>query len=362
MNKLICRPYPEQGESLTSYVHRLTTANTLKESEIIALLNIIVGQGKKHDTHPKDFQRAVVEITGHKEALELVDMRQMPGSLLRHIRRESFSCCPTCMREAPYHRAVWLFREYTSCPKHGEVLIDTCAECESDLTFPAVLHMRCTHCGARLKPSTTPVSSLSAFPELLDQLFQKHFDAKMPWGKVFDHVEELFECIGPALLLADPSEALFEEWRSRRSLSLERIREILSHAQFPFDQDLNPARERLRTYYQERNEHEPFGYNDFFRRFRKWMTKDRKEWLVEAYLWNLFSGSLASAYESEIGLEVLAGLVGIERKKLRAALKGICPDTVVLARGLGTVGTEALRCIGGYLRDQGDRRFVDWPV
>ena len=51
--------------------------------------------------------------------------------------------CPDCLREAPYHRAIWDLTFISVCPVHRKVLVDTCRRCGQPLRWLGADLTRC---------------------------------------------------------------------------------------------------------------------------------------------------------------------------------------------------------------------------
>ena len=56
------------------------------------------------------------------------------------------SCCPTCLAEKPYHRAVWLVSAIPACAVHGNVLLRSCPACKAPLRWRGTHLARCPGC------------------------------------------------------------------------------------------------------------------------------------------------------------------------------------------------------------------------
>ncbi len=365
MTKLISRPFPNYDESLISYTHRVCMANCLTESQLNSYLELVLGDNtKKPYSHPRDFQIALAKVTDKQDVKVLLNLRLLSEAMLKHVRRESFSICVECMKKEPYHRDIWLFREYTVCQEHGGMMLDACPECGSGLKFPTLLSMQCPNdaCKASFANVQSTCVGDARFSRKLSEQFERRYSHASAFTRVLADSLDMFEDINPALLLADPTGALHKEWQSRRSLSVNRIHELLAVAEFADVGNLSESRRKMCSYYQFHTDRSAFSYKDMYARFRKWLSNDKREWVVDAYLWGLLSGNFAKISESEISLDILGRLLGIEQKNLLILLQERCPKGITKKRGGGSAGSEALRCIGLYMCDQGDERFQDLPV
>ena len=76
----------------------------------------------------------------------------LSGKLSQQLRAESAAqFCPDCLREAPYHRLIWLPMAVSACCQHQGVLVDQCPACRQSLTIGDIVATRCKKCGASLK-------------------------------------------------------------------------------------------------------------------------------------------------------------------------------------------------------------------
>ena len=111
-------------------------------------------------------------------------------SLGRRGRRTSArQYCPACLAEdaTPHYRIGWRLAWHTGCARHGRVLVDRCARCDSTqqlqhLRADARHIARCTTCGADLRDA----AASACYPDALE--FQQAGDRviKAGEGRCFD--------------------------------------------------------------------------------------------------------------------------------------------------------------------------------
>ena len=83
-------------------------------------------------------------LLGHEFYLSLMELRS------RRI-------CPDCIRQAPYHRAIWSIYGARACEEHRVTLISDCPKCGEPLTWRTKTPIMCGECGFDLaKAPSTP--------------------------------------------------------------------------------------------------------------------------------------------------------------------------------------------------------------
>jgi len=181
---LLCRPALLPDESWGSYLHRLAAANgyepfslltkvcTLRLAELGVRDNLM--RPKRAETFvvlatltrltPHELALASVHAfaqapiwTHHMETvhLDLGDGTSLPllSSLLRsrHILRpEAAQFCPTCLREAAYHRRAWMLADVAACLRHQRLLHSCCPHCQAWVGVANIVRCQCGKCGADL--------------------------------------------------------------------------------------------------------------------------------------------------------------------------------------------------------------------
>jgi hypothetical protein len=58
--------------------------------------------------------------------------------------------CPACLREAAYHRLVWIPLAVSACLKHVCLLTDQCQRCGRAVSIQDIVETRCGQCGSHL--------------------------------------------------------------------------------------------------------------------------------------------------------------------------------------------------------------------
>lgn len=174
LSALLVRPAPRgegfERESLTSWLHRLATANGFGSyGELFSYERLKIPSNAALDVAPHRWQLmpALQQLSqlrpgvaeGHGLTDELQALSGDPtGSLRRWIltadrRRgiEGTTChaiCPECLREdaVPYWRRSWRLSMTTTCSKHRSLLVDVCPVCGASMSISGSRTVDIRHC------------------------------------------------------------------------------------------------------------------------------------------------------------------------------------------------------------------------
>ncbi|MGG0934504.1 TniQ family protein [Brevibacillus centrosporus] len=165
------RPKPLSEESFWSYLHRLADQNGI---QLLTVLNYIKTWERKYiqradfgllDMSPGsvvDIER-LSTLTGYsvQELLrttfhplltrfgvseDVQRSRFMSGLIL-----DTYRFCPLCLKKTQYYRLLWKIGCLISCVEHNVYLVDTCLNCNKQISFRDVeLLSVCPHCGFSL--------------------------------------------------------------------------------------------------------------------------------------------------------------------------------------------------------------------
>ena len=159
--RLPLRLAPQSGESLAGFVMRLATRNLFSSPSWIADVADVAFPGLQ--THNCDLRNLSVitdidekTLRGMASWRETDDMVHFPGGLLvphRLFPLESRRFCPLCMKESPYHRAIWDVKPLDVCPLHG-VKLESACRCGRPVTWQDQAVDRC-ECGSLLSQRPT---------------------------------------------------------------------------------------------------------------------------------------------------------------------------------------------------------------
>ena len=146
-------PYPD--ESLVGFLFRLARRRRLPTIRPLMSASSIVNL----TTQPSGQQlRALAEVAslevGQLEAITygppnpaigLFRGISLPSNVFDGRGAAQRRVCPECLREAPYHRAIWDLTFTSVCPVHRKVLMDTCRRCGQPLRWLGSDLTRCGH-------------------------------------------------------------------------------------------------------------------------------------------------------------------------------------------------------------------------
>lgn len=173
---LVVHPRPFLGESLTSYLHRVTARNGYPSVEWVTT-GPASGKRLRVSDYESDTNNLEVlagqcgvapdvlwDLTMHRYAPRLnwaetprlersAALRSIVGGT-RPRARNPQRFCPKCLAEALYTRLAWRLRPMPACLKHSCLLIDHCSQCGSAVTFGDLHTGRCT-CGASLSETVS---------------------------------------------------------------------------------------------------------------------------------------------------------------------------------------------------------------
>ncbi len=152
------QPAPGEGESIRSYLHRLTEGNQyecpswLAGIPDFAAFYCAVPAGKVAGAKPAWLQKV----------LRGPSYGRSFGSIPRYRIVSGARFCPICLRSSGYWRAEWEYLYYTTCHIHDVELRSTCEKCSKHILWSRPRLMNC-RCGADLSnQSTAPANSLES--------------------------------------------------------------------------------------------------------------------------------------------------------------------------------------------------------
>lgn len=176
MNPLKIPFHPKQfkGESLTSYLQRLSKANMLTAHELWRFYLI---EGKHY---PQTMYSSTLNIVPEGsvdvsrlskslglEVHQLLDMtfratiiklgaEASPTRALSGLIEKRLKFCPCCLEEELFYKLIWQVKEVTTCPIHKLKLLKNCQQCKNLIPLLAVNSEigLCPTCGASLISSS----------------------------------------------------------------------------------------------------------------------------------------------------------------------------------------------------------------
>jgi hypothetical protein len=184
--RLLCRSPLMPGESLASLLIRLSVENfysSLTTVERLCRERLTQPDNVTRPTRPETYQvladlveiepddlygasvyRFATTLTPPNYELQFTTLpsgRQVPvlnNFRLRKNVRPNFEAqfCPSCLREAAYHRLAWVPLAVAACLKHRCLLLNRCPQCQSRVSVLAIVDTHCCHCGYNLAIAESP--------------------------------------------------------------------------------------------------------------------------------------------------------------------------------------------------------------
>jgi hypothetical protein len=162
------RVKPYVGESLTSYLFRLTKSNGMKILQLWKTLKVNSTEHyvQRNEIHLIDFaptnslnMEKLAKSIGVEENLllrctfyniirlfcgdkEIERVRFLSGMI-----RQSLHYCPKCLKEKRFNHLVWKIEGIDGCIKHGDKLLKQCSFCNNEIKYSQIVEIgKCPHC------------------------------------------------------------------------------------------------------------------------------------------------------------------------------------------------------------------------
>lgn len=150
--RFLFRPAPKHGESLTSYLLRISKINVVSPHDLWRLL-------LPQDSHyPQSSMSSILDLNPYA-VLQLRDFEFMLGiektnlemltfmpvfralgvtnisrsKILSGLTDSNRKYCPKCLKETPVYKLIWQVKEITWCDKHNIRLLSKCWKCNKDI-------------------------------------------------------------------------------------------------------------------------------------------------------------------------------------------------------------------------------------
>ncbi|MGA9393739.1 MAG: TniQ family protein [Azonexus sp.] len=181
-------PTIRNGETLSSLLLRLAHNHSASGHELCTLLwprfqfwtrdidrtasdallddiSRVTGIGR--DVLERATLRGLVKATGFQEGMPGCQRGILPVGVYHRIRRRfGQQYCPVCLAEKPaYLRKLWRLEFMVACPRHGNLLRDSCPNCDAPFIphrSHALTKAQCHRCGSSLTAIERVVSTDSA--------------------------------------------------------------------------------------------------------------------------------------------------------------------------------------------------------
>lgn len=166
-NVLTVRLRPLEGESLSSYLRRISKSNGIS---YLSLLNYLKTERNRYAQHDDitllDFYpKNIINIeklakATHREPNQLLSLTfynllQCFGVSTEIERsrftsgmlRETLHFCPDCLKNKAYHQLCWRIKGIDACITHRRLLQDKCPHCAKGIKYADVIvHDKCPYC------------------------------------------------------------------------------------------------------------------------------------------------------------------------------------------------------------------------
>lgn len=180
--KLLKRPPLKPGESLTSFLVRVSQSNFYESPKILAdLANKPARDDRENIYCPSravTFEKLTALTQTRASYLYISTAHRFANLLIPHdteakyikleekytlpllpdeilyksiLSERAGQFCPLCLAEDAYHRSMWLPMVVSACLKHSCLLISRCSTCGSNLSIKSIVNIQCSKCKADLR-------------------------------------------------------------------------------------------------------------------------------------------------------------------------------------------------------------------
>ncbi len=163
----LIRPKPYDDESHDGFLHRVASENHCTFQDA---LHVIFSEPGSCKTGKE----------GGDEAFDPIAFEFGKKLFNKHVWKKDFpklfdlltqKFCVKCLKERHYVRAIWDFRQYTSCHLHGVALINRCDNCHGSIDTASVINKHCRKCQSLLMDVTIEKSGNTRFAHEVNEVF-----------------------------------------------------------------------------------------------------------------------------------------------------------------------------------------------
>ncbi len=200
MGRFLITPSPCEGESFRGYLLRISDLNGYHSPNwLLRQLEIPV----RPTLDPEYLHRLAKTLRQSPDVLSELQIRMVPnqpnwyliGDQPAHrctVERQRSRYCPTCLSEYGVFDAAWELKPVTSCPRHGNYLVDICDACSRPQTWNRE-HLHFCKCGHDLreqKSRAAPANTLALSARIFELLGRRCGRPDM-----VDPMPIIFECL-----------------------------------------------------------------------------------------------------------------------------------------------------------------------
>ncbi|SEK67494.1 TniQ protein [Colwellia chukchiensis] len=216
---MLIRPYPDEQETLQSYVIRLAKFNHYQFEHWSQHLSQQSISLRQRDAKSRELLTSYLHsVTGMDNVFNLFDQWQFYNKDKRHFDYKSIKVCPLCFAENKGKiLSLWALRYYLVCTKHDTLLVDKCSKCNSAITENTILQGKCGSCVKEVTTFETEVVAPDSFSLEL---------ARAAQNQIFDTTVDL---INKLLIIYTKLEAcssfIYQDgqalWKKKQAYSIE---------------------------------------------------------------------------------------------------------------------------------------------
>lgn len=327
-NTVPLHPRPEELESLTSYLTRLSELNGIQSVDNLSAV-FFPQQSRRVTRKLADFPPLAMNILAETTTLTETNLLAMtfyhlgkkfnrsthPQALSRFLSgsvSDSLRYCPSCLTDTPYYRLFWRFNGLRICPDHGCLLLDKCGHCGSPISLlKAPLKIgRCPECGGDLRTCETVVVQISERPSQIPQYQQiRHFLSPAPW----EENPDIIQAVGNQ----------FATWRRARGFTSVEVAERLDLTQTAIEGmergNVLSRGGRFQNYVEYSRFWDMFLHDLFINALQSHATKSDESYWREEWLFNQAQKGVESLIAKDIPVtqRTVSKAVGVSPGTLR---------------------------------------------
>ena len=145
--RLLSRIKPRANESFSGFTLRLAKSNYITPNDLLLFTNEKLSFATSNSTERKSLTNLLVKLAGFNEIEKLFDVRAVKQKYKTLFDFDVQKICLSCLKEEPYIKDIWDFRNYVVCHKHHDVLLSHCSNCSHKISTMSALNKKCEKCG-----------------------------------------------------------------------------------------------------------------------------------------------------------------------------------------------------------------------
>ena len=169
---MLTRPHPIHNESLQSYIYRLCRRNGWHYDAFKSHMSKLVAP--LHSTKKNQRQSIVNYLqdkTKHENVAHLIDVWQLAGNYRSSLDMARVKVCTSCLKNSEAIPAYWYLKSYLVCGTHKQLMIDTCTNCDTQISHDSYIAMACKTCGLQLQDNESTKLQVDRFSGRVHNIF-----------------------------------------------------------------------------------------------------------------------------------------------------------------------------------------------